>query len=122
MTSGHLLTGKTGEKEGVSYLKRVGYEILETNFKSPFGEIDCITKSKGFIVFVEIKTRRQTAFGLPEEAVGAKKQRKIAQIAEWYLKLNHKLDAKVRFDVLSIFVQPSGSFEFHLIENAFEAV
>ena len=118
----HIATGKLGEEQGVLHLKKQGYKIVETNYRSPFGEIDCIAKSKGYLVFVEIKTRRQSVFGEPEAAVDHRKQKKMTQSAEWYLKTNRCLNVPVRFDVLSVRVNSDGTIGFRLIEDAFEAV
>ena len=79
-----------------------------------------VTKCKGFLVFVEIKARLQSVYGLPEEAVHKAKQRKIAQVAAWYLKQNGLSDVLTRFDVLAILLNLSGKHQFELIENAFE--
>ncbi len=120
MTDTHIQTGKIGESEGVAYLKQLGYRILEENYRTPFGEIDAIAKESGAIVFVEIKTRRGTGYGFPEEAVHERKQRKLVQSAQCYLKRVRKLSAPSRFDVLSISIRSDGGFEFNLIRNAFE--
>ena len=116
----HIATGKSGEEIGVLYLKNKGYRILETNYKTPIGEIDCVARSKGFIVFVETKTRQQSRFGFPEESVTRNKQRKIIQVAKWYLKEKRLLDHPVRFDVLSIIAGEEIVPECHLIQDAFE--
>jgi len=112
--------GIYGERIGVNYLKRTGYKILEANYKCKFGEIDVVTKCKGFLVFVEIKSRLQSVFGYPEESVDRKKQRKIIQVAEWYLKEKSLSDLHVRFDVLAISQDLNGKVKFRVIENAFE--
>lgn len=112
--------GKLGEEIGVTYLNKIGYKIIETNYRCPLGEIDVITKYKGFIVFVEIKSRLQNAYGLPEEAVDWVKQRKIVKVAKWYLKQKRLSDARCRFDVLAVSIAQGKEAEFRLIENAFE--
>ncbi len=119
--SDNIALGKLGEKEGVSYLKRLGYQILETNFKTTLGEIDCIAKDRGMIVFVEIKTRQSARYGFPEEAVNREKQRKMIRTAQLYLKgagLFEKIEA--RFDVLAIFGSKKDKFTVNHIQNAFE--
>ena len=52
--------GKQGENKAKNYLKRRGYQILETNYRTKAGEIDLIAKEKDCLVFVEVKTRTNT--------------------------------------------------------------
>ncbi|MEE8424042.1 MAG: YraN family protein, partial [Thermodesulfobacteriota bacterium] len=70
-------TGAMGEELASKFLKKQGYKIVEKNFRTSLGEIDIIALDKGTITFVEVKTRKSTAFGYPQEAVGLKKQKKI---------------------------------------------
>ena len=72
--------GDMGEKKAVKFLKKKGYRILETNFKTKFGEIDIIAKKEGCICFVEVKTRSSDNFGEPREAVNFYKQQKISSV------------------------------------------
>ena len=78
--------GKRSERLAAEYLKRTGYRIIETNFRSKVGEIDIIAKEKGTIVFVEVKARSSSRFGSPKGAVTPAKQRKISMAALDYLK------------------------------------
>ena len=96
------LLGRVGEKRAVKYLKSIGYEILETNFTTDFGEIDIVAKDKDFIVFVEVKTRSSVAFGSPSEAVNAKKREKYKNLASLYLLKSKTPDHCCRFDVIEI--------------------
>ncbi len=120
MNYSHIETGKIGEENSITYLNKMGYDILKRNYKTPFGELDVIAKESGAIVFIEIKTRRSRAYGMPEESVHLRKQRKLIQSAQCYLKQNRSLSKASRFDVLSVLIRPSGQFEFNLIQNAFE--
>ncbi|MCL4390244.1 MAG: YraN family protein [Patescibacteria group bacterium] len=79
-------TGRLGENLAVKELEGKGYEILERNFASKFGEIDIIAKDKSILVFVEVKTKKGEDFGLPEEMVGPGKLRKIRNMATIYMK------------------------------------
>ena len=96
------IKGNIGEVEAVDYLKKMGFKILETNFKLKFGEIDIIALDKNVIVFVEVKARDTLAFGRPIEAVDYKKQQKIKKTAQMYLIMKKKPYADVRFDVIEI--------------------
>ena len=87
---------------GEDYLKMHGYQILERNVRSPFGEIDLIAKHQEILVFVEIKTRRDTTFGLPEESVDRRKKDRLIRLASWYLTQHPKSNPQVRFDIVAI--------------------
>lgn len=112
-------TGKLGEKIGEEYLKKQGYRILERNVRSPFGEIDLVARHKRTLVFVEIKTRRSSDFGFPEEAVTAEKRSRLVQLARWYLARYQKTELPVRFDVLAIQFEGE-KHSVRLIQNAIE--
>ncbi len=113
--------GKAGEKIAADYLKKNGYRIDELNYRCPIGEIDIIAHDRNDVVFVEVKSRKSDALGYPEEAVGNKKQRKMSQLALWYLQ-EKKLDKTcARFDVVAILSLPSGH-DIRLIKNAFEFI
>lgn len=113
-------TGKFGERIGEDYLKKQGYQILERNVRSPFGEIDLVAFHQSTLVFVEIKTRRDQTFGYPEEAVGEHKKTQLVRLASWYLARHPKLRSAVRFDVLAIQMEGARPV-IRLIEDAFES-
>lgn len=77
--------GAFGEKIAKNFLIRRGYEILQTNFSSRFGEIDIIAEKDGCLYFIEVKTRISKNFGLPEESLRFYKKQKIFQAAQDYL-------------------------------------
>lgn len=107
--------GKSGEKLVVKYLKKQKYKVLETNFRTAFGEADIIAQKDNFLVFVEVKTRASELYGSPAEAVGIKKQQRYIRIAEYYLSCHEKYsDFCVRFDVAEVL-----SGEVNYLENAF---
>ena len=62
------LLGRVGEKKACAFLKDNGYKILETNYRTPFGEIDIIVEIDKITVFVEVKTRSNENYGFPCEA------------------------------------------------------
>jgi putative endonuclease len=114
-----ITTGKEGEKIAAAFLKKNGYRISEINFRCVLGEIDIIAQEKGELVFIEVKTRKSRELGYPEQAVGIRKQKKMSQLALWYLQKNNITDAHARFDVVAITMLPSGN-EIKLIKNAFD--
>ena len=79
------IKGAYGEKQAVSYIKKLGYKILEQNFTTKIGEIDIIAQDKSYIVFIEVKNRTSQKFGRPSEAVNNHKQHKIKQVALLYM-------------------------------------
>ncbi len=105
----------------MSFLKKKGYRILEKNFRCALGEIDLIALESGDYVFIEVKTRQSEKLGYPEQAVGMKKQRKISQVALYYLQVKHLLDAKARFDVVAV-TMSGAKQDIKLIKNAFDFI
>ena len=96
-------TGSRFENEAASFFIEKGYEILERNYRRKTGEIDLIVTDHKYLVFVEVKYRKSTQKGFPEEAVDKNKQRRIMRTAEWYLKENRlPFTMPCRFDVISI--------------------
>ena len=113
------MTGKIGEKIGADFLIGKGYRILNSNVETPFGEIDLVAEDRGTLVFIEVKTRRSSRFGAPEEAVGPVKQARLSRLASWYLTHQLKKDRPARFDVLAVDLSGEKTV-FRLIQNAFE--
>jgi putative endonuclease len=116
-----IITGKEGEKAAVSFLKRNGYCIIDSNFRCALGEIDIIAREKDEIVFIEVKTRTSDRLGYPEQAVDTKKQKKMSQLALWYLQNKNAGDCRARFDVVAVLTSSSGH-EIKLIKNAFDFI
>lgn len=96
------LLGRIGEKTASSYLKKKGYKILETNYKTRLGEIDLIANDGDYLVFVEVKTRSNDSFGAPSEAVDKRKREKYFKVASEYLLRKGLIDTACRFDVVEI--------------------
>jgi len=95
--------GNQKEELAAKYLSSQGIKILERNFACKIGEIDLIGLDKGCLVFVEVKFRRNTNYGYPQEAVTKNKRRKIILVSGYYRMLNHYGDnIPMRFDVVSI--------------------
>jgi putative endonuclease len=94
--------GRAGENYAEKLLIKNDYSIVERNFKCKTGEIDIIALKDNVLVFVEVKTRNSSKFGLPEEAVTKRKLYKIRKSGEWYILQNPNLPKKQRIDVVSI--------------------
>lgn len=114
--------GRKGEEVAVDFLKKQGYRIIKRNYRCRAGEIDIVVKEGSSLVFVEVKSRRSTHFGLPEEAVSYEKRRHLTRVALGYLTHHRIKETKCRFDVVSVLMNENGVKEIRLIKNAFEAV
>lgn len=109
-------TGKDGEVFACDFLIKNGYEIILRNFRCKVGEIDIIAKDKDEIVFVEVKTRKQSEFGLPAEAVDKRKRTHMFFVAEYFLMINHIENIFCRFDVIEVYIKKD-KFKINHIKN-----
>ena len=107
--------GTEYETLACEYLIRHGYQILCRNFRCRQGEIDIIARDRDYLVFIEVKYRRDEHEGDPAEAVDYRKQKKISRVAEYYCWEKRKLNQPCRFDVICVLGQ-----EIRHIENAFD--
>lgn len=119
MTAARQRLGQQGEALAAQHLRHKGYEIIEQNYRTRFGEIDIIAKHKGVWVFVEVKMRQTQGYGNPKWAITPKKQRKISMAALSYLKKQRALQKKARFDVVTIQTSEHKPI-IEVIPNAFE--
>ncbi len=113
----NIKTGKKGEKTAVNYLINKGYKILETNWHHHHKEIDIIANDGNTLVIVEVKTRKNSYFGYPEQAVNKKKQQFLIEAANAYI-FKNDIKSEVRFDVIAI-IYEKGSQELLHIKDAF---
>ena len=84
-------TGKLGEQIGRKYLVDKGYQILQSNFHTRFGEIDLIATKDQKLIFVEVKTKIGDQFGDPEEMIDRRKLAKVQMMAEIFLQKNPQI-------------------------------
>jgi putative endonuclease len=111
--------GRAGEAAGVSYLRRNGYEVLRTNYRVREGEIDIVARHRGQTVFVEVKTRRSSSFGSPEESLTATKRQRLIAAAQSYLAENGGEQSDWRIDLLAVELDRAGRpLRVELIESA----
>jgi len=115
------LRGSVGEALALKWLKKKGYTPLGMGYRTRFGEIDLIVKNNEYIVFVEVKLRKDSRFAEGREFVGAVKQERLRKTAGQYLAEN-ETDLQPRFYVIEIYA-PEGACEkdcvINHIENAF---
>ena len=125
--------GDRGEAIAVKMFKKMGFKVIERNYRASHYEIDFIAMDKEHVVFVEVKARscedpENMPFGRPSRAVTASKQSYLINAARAYLKLNRKCDGLlVRFDVVEVFfdknenVNKKKVLKTNHIRNAFRA-
>jgi len=109
-----------GETLACGELRRRGYAILARRYRTRYGEIDIIAREGETVVFVEVKARRDEAFGGGGAAVTAWKQQRIVRMATDYLARHGLLDAPCRFDVVTIQFE-TGSPRLEVFTHAFTA-
>lgn len=112
------LFGSAGESAAAAYLKKIRYKILGQNYSCRFGEIDVIAQQGKYIVFVEVKTRKNENFAQAREFVTRAKQERIMKAAMLWLQQNDS-DLQPRFDVIEV-VGEGRTQKITHIENAFE--
>ena len=96
--------GRKGEDAAARYLEQRGYDIVARNWKCVAGEADIVARDEDWLVFVEVKTRRNTDKGFPSEAVDERKRSRYERIALAWAASHSDTDVPVRFDVVSIVV------------------
>lgn len=112
--------GRRGEDLAAEYLEKHGMMIVTRNFRCPLGEIDIVGRDGKTVVFVEVRSRSSSSRGFPQESIRQGKQKKLTQLARWYLR-KHGLDRQpARFDVIAINWRGNNP-EVTWIVNAFEA-
>lgn len=95
--------GDWGEQIAIKYLRRLGYYILEKNWRAREGEIDLIALDHKTFVFIEVKTRRTETYGYPAEAITKCKQEKMIKCIQKYLAQHHDLQHyQIRIDIILI--------------------
>lgn len=96
-------TGTEYEFVADQYLKERGVRIIEHNFRNRFGEIDLIGYDGEYLVFFEVKYRKDIRKGSPAEAVSTKKCHTICRVADYY-RMKHGIGdfTPMRFDVIAI--------------------
>ena len=108
--------GQEGEQLAADYLKKNGWEILKMNYRHSHSEVDLIGQKDDLLVFFEVKTRTNTAFGMPEDFVDEKKAESVIRAANQYIQ-ESDWKGNIRFDIISI-VKKKG-MELEHIEDAF---
>ena len=116
------VTGKNGEDIVATFLRKKGLSVIKRNYQCRFGEIDIIAETKEYIIFVEVKTRKQNSMVSAAEAVDYHKQQRIMLTAEDYISKT-LCEKQPRFDVAEVttFKTDEGVIKYavNYIKNAF---
>jgi putative endonuclease len=94
--------GTAGEDLACAELERLGYRIVDRNYRSRFGEIDIVAGDADAIVFVEVKTKTSSEFGDPVDEVTPQKMRQVIAMGEEYHSRHCQRDTPCRFDVVAV--------------------
>lgn len=113
----HNKLGNEGETAAATYLEKNGYRILHRNWRKNHLELDIVAEKDEHLIVIEVKTRRNTEYIEPQEAVNWQKMRRIVVAADAYIK-HFGIDAPVRFDIVTM-VGTAGKFQIEHIKDAF---
>lgn len=118
ITTSHRNIGFQGEEEAVRYLVENGYRILARNWQFHHLEVDIIAENEEFIIFGEVKTRKDKRYGEPETFVTREKQKNIIAAAGAYVQYFH-ITKEVRFDIIAVIRTPE-NVEIKHLKDAFK--
>lgn len=107
-------TGKIGEKIAQEFLLKKGYQIIQSNYRTRFGEIDLITGKDSRLIFVEVKLKIGEDFGSPEDMVNRRKLSQIQKTAEVFLQTNPQIADNFQsnqIDAICIVLSPDQSIK-----------
>ena len=110
--------GRWGEQQAAEYLRRKGWRIVCMNYAGRFGEIDIIARDRRYLIFVEVKLRKNADFAQAREFVTSAKQRRIGLTARLWL-ASHPTELQPRFDVVEVYAAQGQVQQINHIENAF---
>lgn len=114
-------TGDLGERIAARHLRDAGYLILEQNHRTPHGEIDLVCERDGTLVFVEVRTRRPSAFGSPEQSITPYKAAHMTDAAQHYIQNTDVEYYDWRVDLVAVELAHNGRLlRIGVIENAVE--
>ncbi|UTI63083.1 YraN family protein [Paraconexibacter antarcticus] len=102
--------GAHGEDLAAAHLERLGHVIVARNHRTRFGELDLVTSVGGTLVFVEVKTRRESRHGSPWDALHERKRAQVRRMAAAYLSevTDRPAAREIRFDAIGIVIDPQG--------------
>jgi putative endonuclease len=113
--------GRFGETWAVGLLHRLGYQVVERNVRFRSGELDIVAREGGDLVFVEVKCRRSSAYGTPEESISARRYERLATAANEYITRRHLQGCNVRLDLMALEVGTDGRVKRHNLIQGIES-
>lgn len=113
--------GRSGEQVAAEHLERLGFDVIERNYRTRWGELDLVAYDGRTLVFCEVKTRRVGA-GEPFEALHAGKQRRVRRMAASWLaeRADRPRAPDLRFDAVGVMIDGQGALvALEHLEGAF---
>lgn len=112
--------GAWGETLAADYLRKRHFKLIAMNYKCKFGEIDLIACDKEYLIFVEVKLRKNASFAQAQEYVDNRKQQRLRTTAEIYLS-EYPTSLQPRFDVIEIYAPEGMSTKYPKINHKEDA-
>ena len=112
--------GRAGEDFAAARLEKLGWRIVERNWRCGPLELDIIARHKGTLIFVEVKTRSAAGLTRPDEALTPAKQERLSRAAAQYLSATDNWDKPCRFDLISVWRAADNTFSLEHFAHAFE--
>jgi len=109
--------GKWGEQKAAAFLESRGLEVVAYNWRCLYGEIDLVARNENQLIFVEVKTRKNDQYGLPENAITPKKKGHLVRSAMEYIN-RYAVTCEWRIDIVSIQRLADSNYEIEWFENA----
>ena len=103
--------GHRGEEIACQFLGEKGYEILATNYRCRWGEVDIVARDGEELVFVEVRTRHSVAYGIPEESLTPAKVRRLLTTSRHYLQQHADAETGWRVDLVCVRLTPDRRLE-----------
>jgi putative endonuclease len=118
MSSHNKDTGFLGENKAAEYLINRGYTILYRNWRYKHLEIDIIAYKGNCLHIIEVKTRRSSAYGFPEQHIDAKKMQYLKNGAALF-QYQHPIWQLLQFDVIAIQLYAENKWDLFMIEDVY---
>lgn len=113
--------GRFGESWAVGQLHRLGYEVVDRNVRFRGGELDIVAHEGGDLVFIEVKCRRSSAYGTPEESISARRYQRLVTAVEEYVTRHGLHGHNVRLDLMALEVGRDGRVTRHNLIRGIES-
>lgn len=119
----HSKPGRAAEEAALQYLQRQGLKLVCRNYACRLGEIDLVMSDQEYLVFIEVRYRKNQNYGSPFESIDSRKQTRLWRTAEHFLQQHAEWQTQpCRFDMIA--ATPSHSdrpFDLEWLQNALSA-